>query len=445
MKKVKQTLALFMGTVIAFGATSCGSKENTTPDKTGTQAESNEPVTLNILQYKVEIENQLKVAIETYQSQNPNVTINLETIGGGENYSSALQAKLDTNEVDIFNVGGPQDVNDLLPKLEDLSSEPWVGHAATGTLEGVTLDNKIYGLPYAIEGYGLVYNKAVFEACGINVSDIDTFQDLEENFQLIQFKIDTGELSKQFPQLEAVTELAAAETWVTGLHSSNAFINQEFSSSLDAFDSDTVTFTYGDAFKKYIDLLADYSSSKGDKSALNVVNYIDQVNGGIASGRVAVIQQGNWIYGDVASVDQTLADNLGILPIPVQGVVEDRIPIGVPMYWAINNHSSDVAKTEAKNFLNWLYQSDEGKNIIVNEFKFIPPFTNYDGIEPQDSLGKAVKAYADSGKTTPWVFMGYPTDWGMNVLGTKMQGYFDGTYTWDEVITQSQNLWTQSR
>ncbi len=441
MKKIKPTLALAMGAVIALSSTSCSSSDDNNSTTTGAEKE---PVTLNILQYKVEIEDQLQSAIDTYEEQNPHVTINLETVGGGEDYSSILESQF-SEELTIFNIGGPQDVQDWLPKLEDLSDQPWVEHAASGTLEGVTFDEKVYGLPYAIEGYGLVYNKAIFEACGLNSNSIDTYQELEDAFKIIQENIDSGELAEQFPNLEAVTEFPAKETWFTGLHVSNAFINQEFASSLEAFTSETISFTYGDALKKYIDLLADYSSSKDDKSKLNDVDYVTQVVNGIATGRVAVIQEGNWIYGDVAAVDQTLADNLGILPIPVQGVVEDSIPIGVPMYWAINSEAPDNAKEEAKKFLNWLYQSDEGKNIIVNEFNFIPPFTNYDGIEPQDSLGKAVKAYADAGKTTPWVFMGYPTDWGMNVLGTKIQGYFDGTLTWDQVISESQALWTETR
>ncbi len=446
IKKVKPALALVMGAVIALGATSCGGKEEApaTADAGAATSETKEPVTLNIFQFKVEINDQLKAAIETYQSQNPHVTINLETVGGGDDYGAALKAKF-TNETTIFNVGGPQDVKDWLPKLEDLSGESWVANAAAGTLEGVTVDGKVYGLPYAIEGYGLIYNKAIFEACGLNGDDIDTYQELEDAFKTIQTKIDAGELKDQFPELEAVTEIPAKETWVTGLHASNAFINQEFGSALDSFASETVDFTYSDAFKKYIDLQADYSASKDDKAKLNAVDYATQVGGGLGIGRVAVIQQGNWVYGDVSSIDQATADNLGILPIPVQGVVEDSIPIGVPMYWAINTEAPDAAKTEAKAFLNWLYQSDEGKNIVVNEFKFIPPFTNFDGIEPQDSLGKAVKTFADAGKTTPWVFMGYPTDWGMNVLGAKLQGYLDGSLTWEQVITESKDLWTQTR
>ena len=41
--------------------------------------------------------------------------------------------------------------------------------------------------------------------------------------------------------------------------------------------------------------------------------------------------------------------------------------------------------------------------------------------------------------------MGYPTDWGMNVVGKDIQKYLAGKMTWDEVIKDSQDQWTTMR
>jgi len=43
----------------------------------------------------------------------------------------------------------------------------------------------------------------------------------------------------------------------------------------------------------------------------------------------------------------------------------------------VNSQSDDNVKEAAKHFLNWLYQSDEGKEIVVNDFGFTPVFDNY--------------------------------------------------------------------
>lgn len=457
--KKKPLLSALLAVMMTLSLTACGTKAEATKSPEATKApEANtaaeattapeaakaEPVTINIFQFKVEINDALKEAIATYTAKNPNVTINLETVGGGSDYGAALRAKFDKSTT-IYNVAGPQDVQDWMSKLEDLSDQPWVANTVVGTLDGVTKDGKVYGLPYAIEGYGLVYNKEIFEAAGIDGTKLTTYVAMEAAFKDLQKQIDDGKLKDKYPALEAVTELAAKETWITGLHGLNALLNQEFKSGLDSYAAKTVEFKNAEGLKKYFDLQADYSSSAKAKGKLNAVEYAGEVGGGIAIERVAVIQQGNWIYGDVAKIDEAVANKLGILPIPIEGSVEDSIPIGVPNYWAINSEATDAEKTAAKDFLNWLYQSDEGKDIIVNKFLFIPPFTNYDGLEPKDVLGQAIKSYAASGKVTNWVFFGFPTDWGQTVFGAKLQAYFSGEKSFEEVVKESQDEWVKAR
>ncbi len=46
--------------------------------------------------------------------------------------------------------------------VEDLSDQEWLKNAVDGSLDDVTLDGKVYGIPVSVEGYGLVYNKEIF-------------------------------------------------------------------------------------------------------------------------------------------------------------------------------------------------------------------------------------------------------------------------------------------
>lgn len=160
---------------------------------------------------------------------------------------------------------------------------------------------------------------------------------------------------------------------------------------------------------------------------------------------MAMVQQGNWIYGGVQKIDPKVADKLDILPMSVKGGKEDTIPMGVPMYWAVNNKGTVAEQAAAKDFLNWLYTSEKGKDYIVNKFFFIPPFKGYESLQPKDPLGVAVKRYAEAGKTTPWVFMGYPTGWGMEVLGQEIQKYLAGQEDWNAVMKNSQAKWEEMR
>ncbi|PRR77807.1 Multiple sugar-binding protein precursor [Clostridium liquoris] len=436
-------LTLAMTSMLTFTMTGCGkSSEVSSNDK----SEKNGKTEVNIFQFKVEVAKELENAANEYMKEKPDVKINIETVGGGEDYGAALKAKFKSGkEPTIFNVGGPQDVEDWKGKLEDLTNEPWVGKVLPGMLDGVTMDGKVYGLPFSVEGYGLIYNKRIFQAAGIDGSKIDSYAKLEEAVKTIDSKIKSGALKKDFPKLEAVFEFPAKEKWVTGLHTSNAALGQEFKSSIDSYKSKTVDFKYSEGYKKLIDLQANYSPNGKSKEKLNAVDYSTQVDQGIAIERVAIVQQGNWIYGGVKAIDEKVANNLDILPMSIQGGKEDCIPVGIPMHWAINKNQSDKSKAAAKDFLNWLYTSDKGKDFVVNKFFFIPALKGYENYKPQDSLGKAIQRYIEAGKTTPWVFMGYPTAWGENVLGANIQKYLSGKMTWDELVKDSKAQWESKR
>lgn len=441
--KNKKAIGMILTAMMITGIfTGCGSTDS---QSTGSTASgSGEQVTVDIFQNKNEISDALQAAIDQYESENPNVTINLETVGGSD-YASSLKAKMLGNDpVEIFTLGGPDDIASYQEYLEPLTDEEWVSHVTAGGCDNVTVDGQVYGLPLAVEGYGLIYNKKIFKAAGIDASTLTSYDAINQAFADLQSQIDSGALADQFPVLEAVEEYAAKESWIVGLHTNNVALSQEFGSAAKAFESQTINYTYGDQLKDLLDLETRYTSSRDNLSLLNSVDYATQVGGGLAIERVAVIQQGNWISPEISNVSEELLQDLGILPIPLKGVVEDSIAVGVSNYWCVNSKSSDAEKAAAKDFLNWLYQSDEGKNIVINELSLIPAFDNYDGIEISDPLSAEVMRYMNEGKTIPWVFSGQPSGWDSNVAA-NVQAYLAGSMSWDEVIAQNKTDWEAMR
>ena len=431
--------------MVAGMMTGCGSAGGSTDTKTSADnSASDDQVVIDVFQNKNKISDALQAAIDTYEEENPSVKINLETVGGSD-YASSLKAKMLGNDpVEIFTLGGPDDIASYQDYLEPLTDQEWVSHVTAGGVDNVSVDDEVYGLPLAIEGYGLIYNKKIFEAAGIDASTLTTYDAIDKAFADLQDQIDEGKLADEFPVLEAVEEYAAKESWIVGLHTNNVALSQEFKSATNAFNSKSVEYTYGDQLKDLIDLETKYTTSKDDLSLLNSVDYSTQVGGGLAIERVAVVQQGNWISSEVANVSEDVLDNLGILPIPLKGVVEDSIAVGVSNYWCVNSKSSDAEKKAAKDFLNWLYQSDEGKQIVVNDLGFIPAFDNYDDVTISDPLSAEVMRYVDAGKTIPWVFSGQPSGWDSKVAA-NIQNYLAGNMTWDEVIAQNIADWESMR
>lgn len=419
--KRKLVSAILCGAMVLGMMTGCGSSGDAKGDK----------ITINLYQNKSEIADQLQAAADQYTKENPNVKINVESIQGND-YNTNLKAKLMNNDsVDIYALG--DDISNMTDYIEDLSDQDWVSHAVEGSLDAVTIDGKVYGIPVSVEGYGLVYNKDIFKDAGIDASTLTSYDAIDAAFANLQEQINSGKLKDKYPQLEAVEEYAAKETWIPGLHTLNAPLACEYKNANELKESDDLGLKYADSLKALLDLETKYTTSKDDLSKLNAVDYSTEIGGGLAIERVAVVQQGNWIGPELKGIDETVANKMGMLPLPIKGAKEDCIPVGISIKWCINSQSKDKVKEASKEFLSWLFQSDEGKKIVVDDFGFVPAFDNYDGVEISDPLSKEVKRYIDEGKTTPWVMDGFPSGYEAK-SAADFQGYFSGEYTFDEMV-----------
>ena len=431
MKKIKKLVAMACVMSIASGLlVGCGSKS------------ASDKVTVDIFQFKVEAKDALDKATKEYMKDHPNVDIKVETVGGGSDYGAALKSKFASgNEPAIYNIGGAQDAIDWKDKLEDLSGESWVGQAYQGTLDSVKQGSKIVGMPFNQEGYGFIFNKDILKKAGIDPMSLNTYADLEKAVQTLDSK-------KKDLGLDAVFALPGKETWVTGLHLSNVAFSNEFNSATDAFNAKKIDFKQNAGLKKLLDLQIKYAfKPSADNKSINSVDYATQVEKEFSLGKVALIQQGNWAFGSIDGIDKKLSQNIGILPMPLDGVKDGCIPVGVPMYWSVNSTKDDATKKAAKDFLSWLYTSDKGKEMIIKDFKFIPAFKGYtgDNLQPTDPLAKDILRYSNAGKTMPWVFMGYPTGWGQDKLGNDIQKYIAGDITWDKLVENAKQSWADSR
>ncbi|MBQ3601519.1 MAG: carbohydrate ABC transporter substrate-binding protein [Lachnospiraceae bacterium] len=473
MKKTKKLTALLlvMAMVLSLGACGGGDKKDNQGSGNGDAAQNKdaensggtsedggeatdkvangEDVKVEILQYKVEIEEALEGAIEKYQKLYPNVTIKLETIGGNDSVDTMYKARAASgNMPDIFNCAGPVSCALYEPYLEDLSDQPWVQYANSGMLDLNTIDGKIYGMPVTTEGMGLIVNKEMFAAAGVDVATLDSFDKIEEAFNTLQTAIDNGDLKDTYPDLENVASVQGGASWVLGNHGINICLSPEFEEDVFACSkAEKVEFNYADAYQAYTELQLKYSAAKDDYKQALSVDYNTAVQELLATGKVACIQQGNWIYGDVKAIDQTIADSLVYIPAPIKGYKEDCIFSIVSNYWCVNKQSDDNVKEAAKHFLNWLYQSEEGKEIVVNKFGFTPVFNNYGDLKPSDPLTQNMVEYFEKGKGIPVVFQGCPDgeDYTMNVFGAKVQGVLSGSLTWDQVFEESKAEWEQRK
>lgn len=389
-------------------------------------------VVVDLFQGKVEIADQLKALTDQYTKEHPNVTFNIETVGGGADTIAALKAKFASGKApDIFTSQGDQDAVTWKGKFEDLSLQPWVKNAYPEALKPITINGKIYGQPINLEGYGFAYNKALFKKAGIS------------------------ELPKTFTELEAAARklqaagitpfsVGYAEWWVLANHGINVpfayaqAADQNFITGLNDGTSKIAGNKYFDDYFKLLDLTIKY----GNTNPLTT-DYNTEVTQ-FAKGETAMIQQGNWIQ----PLLDKLAPNMdvGFIPMPLtnDAVQADKLMVGVPSYWVINNKAPKANKKAAEDFLNWMVSSQEGKTALTKDFKYIPSFKNIDAkAEDIGPLGAALLQYIKDGKTYSWQFMKYPEGAGQ-VFGSILQAYVGGQKSRDETEKALDAAWTRS-
>ncbi|PEL13577.1 ABC transporter substrate-binding protein [Bacillus sp. AFS017336] len=417
--KLFKSIAVLSTSMLLFSGCNSNKKEE---KKSG----AGEKVTLNIFQFKAEIAKDLEALANEYQKENKNVTVKVQTVGGGADYGAALKAQFASgNEPDIFNNGGYQEAITWKDKLEDLSDQAWVADLYPETEKPMTVDGKLLGMPMNTEGYGFIYNKDLFDKAGITQLP-KTLTELEATAKKLK---DAG-----------ITPFSVGygEWWILGIHLLNIPFAQQ--PDPDKFIADlnagTARIPDNDKFKEFIKLF-DLTIKYGNKNPLTT-DYNTQVTN-FASGKTAMMQQGNWTQGMIDGITPNM--KLGLLPMPINDDQEamDKIPVGVPNNWVVNKNSKN--KEEAKKFLNWMVTSDTGKKYIVEKFKFIPAIKSIQG-KGLGPIADDIQKYSSDGKVLSWNWFKYP-DGATNEFGASMQAYVGGQKNAKQLLQSIQDSWNK--
>ncbi|MDR4947312.1 ABC transporter substrate-binding protein [Neobacillus cucumis] len=427
---MKRILRLHMVclTILSLSLSACG----TTSVKEQKPKEAKNPIhklTLHIRNPKVEISKQFEQMAAVYEKENPNVEIKIQTVGGAADDLSDLMAQISSgNGPDIFTNTGYQ--NAILWKnyLEDLSDQPWIKNAYPAALKPMYFNRKIYGMPLNLEGYGFIYNKDLFKKAGI-ISVPKTLTELIA-------------VAKQL-QKAGITPFATGyyEEWKLGVHLLNiAFARQEDPPAfIEALNNGTEKITNNQTFKDTIHLL-DITLKYGSTNPLST-DYNMEVNL-FATGKAAMIQQGNWVQPMLDQISPNM--NIGFLPLSINDESKnDALVVSVPNYWVVNKQTTPEKKREAKKFLNWMVSSKQGKSFMTNEFKFIPAFKNIK-VDHLGPLARDVIAYYQAGKILDSNWPDFPVGV-REEFGLAMQMYVRKQLTREQLLEEFQKSWDKAK
>lgn len=415
MKKTNKTFSLMMVVLLiaAFALAGCGSVKD--KNNSGGKGKSSAP-TLTIFNSKVEIVDQLEALTEEYTEE---TGVKVEVWGAaGDKYAQQLQSKLTSNQgPSIFSVK-VSEAEKLKSYLYDMSNEDYVKSIAPNM--ELKVDDKIVGVPYGVEGYGLIYNKNMVNPK--DVTDYDSFVHTLEKFKS-----------------EDINGLGMSEEdyFLIGHILNTPFALQDDPIAfIDKLNKGEVKMADTKEFQDFAKFMEAIKANT--KNPLEVT--YDGVIGDFATGKTAMIHQGNWAYGMFEDYD--LDFEMGMMPFPLEG--NDKLAVGVGNNWAINGSADEDEIKAANDFLNWMFTSETGQRYIVEEFGFIPAMTNIEA-KDLDPLSQIVLEASNSGQTIPWAFNYFPANSITNDLSPAAQEFFlSKDMTGQQLLEKLDAAWANS-
>ncbi|WP_420818537.1 ABC transporter substrate-binding protein [Paenibacillus paeoniae] len=371
---------------------------------------------ISLFQSKVEIADQLEAMAKKYKEETGN---EIEVWGSaGDNYLTQLQAKLNAGEgPTIFGVQPGAETNKFKSYYYDMSNESYIKNIAPNM--DVKIDDKNIGVPIGVEGFGFVYNKDLVDPAKITdlasfkafleeskAKGINGFSLSQEAYFLIGHILNTP-FALQADPVAFIEKLNKGEVKM----------------------ADTKEFQ---EFGQFMEAIRDLA-----KNPLEVT--YDTQMGDFATGKTAIVHQGNWSYGMLQDYKDI---NASMMAMPLAG--NTKLAVDIPGIWVINNKASADQIKAANAFLEWLYNSETGKNIIVNEFKFIPAMTNIE-TKDLDPLSQAVSEATVSGNTIPWALTHFPQGIIQNDLAPVTQEFFlNKSMTGAQLLQKLDEVWAKA-
>lgn len=389
--KLKKVMGILLTAVLVTAMTACGSTggapETGGAQEAGSGAEADRDGgagadKIIVFQSKVEIIDQMEELAEEYEAQ---TGVEVEVWGTtGDDYMQQLKTKMANNQgPTVFSLLPGSESETMENYLEDLSDLSFVDKIAEG-MANTNSQGKVVGIPYTMEGFGMIYNKDLINA--EDITDYDSFVKMlqdqkangvngfglsQESYFLIGHILNTPFALQEDP-IGFIEKLNAGEVKM----------------------ADTPEFQ---EFAKFYEAIRENSYNPMEE------NY-DKECGDLATGKTAAIHQGNWCYSMFADYD--IDFELGVAALPLCG--NDKLAVSVPAAWYVNSQASDAEKQAGKDFLEWLYTSETGAKYLMDEFGFLPVVEGMES-ENLDPLSAQVAEFAAQGKTISWAMNAWPT------------------------------------
>ena len=423
--KVKKMLAVMMTAVVATGMlAACGSSSNEKAD--GEKADGK----VYYLNFKPEADEYWQELAEAY-TEETGVPVTVLTAASGE-YEKTLKSEMaKTDAPTLFQVNGPvglQGWKDYCYDLKDSDIAKELTDDSFALMDG----DKMAGIAYVIENYGIIYNKGLLKQAGYSAEDIKNFDSFKKVVEDITARKDELGFS-------AFTSagMDGSSDWRFKTHLANLPIYYEYKDE-GINNTEAIKGTYLDNYRQIWDLYINNATCKPTEISTKTA---DDATAEFVTEEAVFYQNGTWEYNNVADVGD---ENLGMLPIYIgmDGEEEQGVCTGTENYWCVNAKASEEDIQATLDFMNWCVTSETGVQSMCKDMGFVIPFNA--NLESENVLVNEANKYLDEGKTpVSWNFSTMPSEEWKNGVGSALTAYAaDQTdANWDKVVTAFVDGW----
>ena len=385
------------------------------------------------LNFKPEAADQWTALAKEYTKEK-GVEVKVQTAASGT-YEQTLKSEIAKTEAPtLFQVNGPVGYQNWKKYTADMSNTDVYKELAN---QDVALKDgdKVVGVPYVMETYGLIYNKDILNkyfaldgAKATSMDEIDNFDTLKAVADDMQARKDELGIKGAFTS----AGFDSSSDWRFKTHLANLPLYYEFKDDNVTEQPAKIKGTYLPNYKKIFDLyIADSTTDPTQLSAKTG----DDANSEFALGEAAFYQNGTWEYANLIGKKFGMkSEDLAMIPIycGVEGEEKAGLCCGTENCWAVNSKASEADIKATLDFLYWVVTSEEGTAMMAEQFGPIP----FKAAKASSNVffNDANAYIAEGNYVVTWAFNYTPNvdAWRAGVVDAMMQYCAGGS--WDNVV-----------
>lgn len=395
MKNKKIISVLMVGALMAgmLTVTGCGGSSDGDSSAKGGKTE------LELFSSKAENKDVLQQLVDKFNEAHEDVTIKITAPADA---GTVLKTRMAKNDMpDIVMMGGDNNYTEVesAGMLVDLSDQDYISNIQDSYMQMVydvnkDKEEKAYGVSYATNASGVIYNVDKFEELGLEIPKTwDEFIDV-----LDQIK-DAGEQPLLMTYKDAWTSLCPWNSMAPDLQP-------------DGFTDDrkegktTFAGTHEEIVEKYLTLL-DYAQD--DFMGLTY----DDGNKAFANGDAVMIINGNWAINQYKNANADINVNMFALPAS-NDESKNYVTSGVDVLMGVCKDSAN--EDMAKEFVSFMMEPENAQTYIDDQFAF----SAIKDVEQNNETVAGVKEDIANGKVANFPDHYYPSGFDLSALISEM-------------------------